>query len=147
MATQTYYQLLGVAQTASLEEIKKAYRKSSKKYHPDTNPGNKKTEEVFRLISEAYTVLSNTEKRKNYDNLLKKEGKKQKASEKNKTGSKGSFYTTEGFNSKNTAAGFADFFGFVPGQDLSAMGKKKKEHSTNPIDVSDLFNKYMGIHE
>jgi curved DNA-binding protein len=62
-----YYQLLGVAKTASADEIKKAYRKLAIKYHPDKNPGDKQAEEKFKEISEAYAVLSDPEKRQQYD--------------------------------------------------------------------------------
>ena len=64
---QDYYELLGVSKTATDDEMKKAYRKLAKKYHPDKNPGDKEAEEKFKLISEAYAVLSNPEKRKQYD--------------------------------------------------------------------------------
>ncbi|MBQ9761939.1 MAG: molecular chaperone DnaJ [Oscillospiraceae bacterium] len=62
-----YYEVLGVEKGASAEEIKKAYRKSAMKYHPDRNPGNKEAEEKFKEIGEAYEVLSNDEKRARYD--------------------------------------------------------------------------------
>ena len=62
-----YYQVLGVAKTASADEIKKAYRKLALKYHPDKNQGKKEAEEKFKGISEAYAVLSDSEKRKQYD--------------------------------------------------------------------------------
>ncbi len=63
-----YYEVLGVSKTATDEEIKKAYRKLAKKYHPDANPDNRKeAEEKFKEISEAYETLSDTQKRKMYD--------------------------------------------------------------------------------
>ncbi len=68
MAEQDYYKILGVNRSASLEDIKKAYRKLALKYHPDKAKGNKQeAEEQFKKISEAYAVLSNPEKRKEYD--------------------------------------------------------------------------------
>lgn len=68
MATKRdYYEVLGVGKNASAADIKRAYRKLAKKYHPDTNPNNKHAEERFKEISEAYDVLSDEEKRKMYD--------------------------------------------------------------------------------
>jgi len=67
MAKRDYYEVLGIIKSASAEEIKKAYRKSALKYHPDKNKGNKASEEKFKEASEAYHVLSDKERRQNYD--------------------------------------------------------------------------------
>jgi len=71
MATQTkdYYSTLGVKKTATAEDIRKAFRKLARKYHPDVNPNDKKAEEKFKEISEANDVLSDEKKRKIYDHL------------------------------------------------------------------------------
>src|SRR5881409_322501 len=69
MAEKDYYQILGVKKSSSEEEIKKAYRTLAKKYHPDKNKGNKEAENKFKEISEAYAVLSDREKREQYDRL------------------------------------------------------------------------------
>jgi molecular chaperone DnaJ len=67
MAKEDFYQILGVKRDAKPEEIKKAYRRLARKYHPDVNPGDKAAEERFKLITEAHEVLSDPKKRKVYD--------------------------------------------------------------------------------
>src|ERR1700681_57414 len=71
MATPTkdYYGVLGVKKNASVDEIRKAFRKLARKYHPDVNPGDKAAEEKFKALSEANDVLSDPKKRKVYDQL------------------------------------------------------------------------------
>src|ERR1700710_2786898 len=64
-----YYSTLGVKKTATADEIRKAFRKAARKYHPDVNPGDKKAEEKFKEISEANDILSDDKKRKIYDQL------------------------------------------------------------------------------
>jgi curved DNA-binding protein len=67
MAYIDYYKILGIAKTATPEEVKKAYRKMARKYHPDVNPGDKEAEKRFKEINEANEVLSNAENREKYD--------------------------------------------------------------------------------
>lgn len=67
MEYKDYYQILGVSKNADENDIKKAYRKLARQYHPDVNPGDKQAEQRFKEISEAYAVLSDADKRKKYD--------------------------------------------------------------------------------
>jgi curved DNA-binding protein len=67
LAQQDYYEILGLKKGASADEIKKAYRKLAVKYHPDKNPGDKKAEDRFKEINEAYAVLSDPQKKSQYD--------------------------------------------------------------------------------
>src|SRR5579871_2415183 len=72
MATATkkdYYEILGVKKSASADDIRKAFRKLARKYHPDVNPGDKASEEKFKALSEANEVLSDPKKRKIYDQV------------------------------------------------------------------------------
>ena len=69
VAFKDYYDVLGVPRTASADDIRKEYRKLARKFHPDVNPGDKSAEEKFKDINEAYEVLSDSDKRKRYDQL------------------------------------------------------------------------------
>src|SRR5437762_9126217 len=67
MAQEDYYGILGVPRTAKEADIKKAYRRLARKHHPDVNPGDKRAEERFKKVQEAYDVLSDSKKRVIYD--------------------------------------------------------------------------------
>jgi len=69
MAKRDFYDVLGVGKSASPDELKSAYRKLAVKYHPDKNPGDKVAEDKFKEASEAYGILSDKEKKQNYDNF------------------------------------------------------------------------------
>ena len=68
-AFKDYYQVLGISKTASEDDIRKEYRNLARKHHPDLNPGDKSAEDKFKEINEAYEVLSDSGKRKQYDQL------------------------------------------------------------------------------
>ena len=67
MAAKNYYDILGVARSATEAEIKQAYRKMAKQHHPDKNPGNKQAEQKFKDVNEAFSILGNKKKRRQYD--------------------------------------------------------------------------------
>ncbi len=71
MSSKNYYETLGVGEGANQDEIKKAYRKLAKRYHPDVNPGNKQAEAKFKEISEAHEILNDPKKRQQYDQMRK----------------------------------------------------------------------------
>jgi molecular chaperone DnaJ len=129
MATQTkdYYGALGVKKTATAEEIRKAFRKMARKYHPDVNPGDKKAEEKFKEISEANDVLSDPKKRKIYDQV--------------------GFYsdnidpaTAEAY-ARGGGAGYGagGFGGFPGGQYRTSRGGQEVPVDFEGFDFSDLF--------
>ncbi len=138
-----YYQILGLQRDVSQEEIKKAYRRIAKQYHPDSNPGNREAEKKFKEASEAYEVLGNEEKRKNYDHKLTTEWNKPKPTKtaENKTTVK------QPFPFFSTEESFEHFFGFCPLDNKTDSGKNRKTSNTktNPLDTTEMFERYMGI--
>ncbi len=116
MAKRDYYDVLGVNKNASAAEIKSAYRKLAVKYHPDKNPGDKKAEDKFKEASEAYGILSDTEKKQNYDNFGH-------AAFENGGGGRGGF---SGFSGADFSDIFEDFF-----SDFGGSGRSRKRSSNN----------------
>ena len=103
MAEKNYYDTLGVSKTASAEEIKSAYRKLAKKYHPDLNPNDEVAASKFKEINEAYEVLGDEQKRKNYDQFGSADG--------NPFGNGGGFggFGQGGFSGSFSTDDFGDF--------------------------------------
>lgn len=120
MAEKDYYEILGVKKTATEEEIKKAYRTLAKKHHPDKNKGNKEAENKFKEISEAYAVLSDKEKREQYDRL-------------------GREAFSFGGGGQNPFAGF-DFSQFTGGGRRTRSGRR----TSGPAGFTDIFSDLFG---
>ena len=114
MEYKDYYKVMGVAKTATADEIKKAFRKLAVKYHPDKNPGDKKAEEKFKEITEANEVLSDPVKRKKYDELGENWQQYEQAQGGNfYGGQRGQGGQRGGFNVEDFGGGeggFSDFF-------------------------------------
>lgn len=108
-----YYKILGVNKNASQDEIKKAFRRLARKYHPDANPNDPKTEEKFKEVGEAYEVLKDSQKRSRYDQLGAN-WKQYAGAGAGWPGGEGRTYTYNfggrGFNFEDLGGGFSDFF-------------------------------------
>lgn len=137
-----WYQVLEVSQQASEEEIKASYRKLAKKYHPDAHPGDKECEKRFKEISEAYSILSDQEKRKKYDAEL---SRNRQSGHSGKESKDPHMSRTEPVDFQNVQKNFEKFFGFNPETKDIVNEDKLKTKKTNPLDASDLFEKFMGI--
>lgn len=134
------YQVLGVSQTDDEDTIKKAYRKAAKECHPDTHPGDKRAEERFKEIGEAYRILSDKQKRKEYDaRVAQRERESATGTNSTQTGRRSA---GEPIYPGDIEKEFERFFS-------KGVQSEKKENSSqqkiNPMDVTDLFERYMGF--
>ena len=117
MAKRDYYEVLGVSKSASADEIKKAYRKLAIKYHPDRNPDNAEAEEKFKEAAEAYDVLHDEQKRKQYDQFgFNAPG----------GGFGGGFGGGQGFSMDDIFSAFGDIFGGHAGFGGFANGQHQR---------------------
>lgn len=135
-----YYATLGVAKNADEKEIKQAYRRLARKYHPDVNPGDKSSEEKFKEISEAYEVLSDPQKRKKYDQFgdqWNKVGKAPPGGWETFTWQPGSGERFN-FDIGGAAGGFSDFFEMLFGQPFGGAGAATRERHRAPSRGRDI---------
>ena len=134
MDKRDYYEVLGVAKTATPEELKKAYRKLAIKYHPDKNPGDKEAEEKFKEAAEAYDVLSDPEKRQKYDQFGHSMGPQGFPG-----GGSGGFYSSGGMSMDDIFEAFGDIFGGRGGFDMgnfsSAAGGRPRKRQRRGDDL------------
>ncbi len=120
MKYRDYYEILGVGKTATQAEIKKAFRNLAKKHHPDANPNNKKSEDLFKEFNEAYEVLGDAEKRKKYDDLAE-EAKFQNGRDFDPTQTR---YGKSGFTQRTAPDNdFSDFFNMFFGGDTDNLSE------------------------
>ena len=137
MAKRDYYDILGVGKSASKDEIKKAYRTTAFKYHPDKNPGDKPAEEKFKEASEAYGVLSDDKKKTNYDQFGH-------AAFENNGGGQG----FGGFDTSSFSDIFEDFFGDFSGSSSGQSNRRSSGNRGNDLryDLSiNLEEAYKGL--
>ena len=157
-----HYEVLEVSKTATAKEIKKAYYRLAKKYHPDHNQNDSAAAEKFKAVGEAYRVLSNAASRAEYDELLASGGTAPKASSGGTSAARGQGPAVKKPQPKprgaaagkvdfqNLSANFASFFGFNPkSKEVTDENQLNtyvpKGAKRNPLDASDMFEQFLGL--
>lgn len=137
-----YYRTLGVQPGASQDDLKKAYRALAKKYHPDLHPGDQEAENRFKEVNEAYEVLGDPDKRKEYD-AKQQTAQRHQAPNKARSATR----TPRGgpVDFSQMQGGFAQFFGFDPATGQVLDEEKVSGQKRNPLDTTDLFERFMGF--
>lgn len=139
MNKKDYYQILGVAKTASADEIKSAYRKLALKYHPDRNPDNKEAEDKFKEAAEAYEVLSDVDKRRTYDQFGH-----------DGVNNMGGHGAHGGMNMDDIFESFGDIFGNVFGQQQQRRARRTGPQARRGHDLAKevsitLKESFLGV--
>jgi len=134
---KSYYQILGVSENATEQEIKKAFRELAQATHPDTHPGDKTAEARFKEANEAYETLGDTQKRKQYDE------KRQNSANARPKGGRAKSQPKNPFDfAMNLGDMFSDFF--TDGT-TEKKEKESKKRDKNPVNADDIFSKFMGF--
>lgn len=143
MAFINYYKILGIEKKSTQEDIKKAYRKLARKYHPDLNPNDKEAEKIFKEINEANEVLSNTENRKKYDKYGKdwKHADEFDKAQQQRQQTRGSYQDQS--SSKFSESEYSDFFESMFGGGRTRGGNVKFKgqdfHAELHLDLKDVY--------
>jgi curved DNA-binding protein len=142
-----YYKALEIDKHADADQVKKAYRKLARKYHPDINPNDKEANKKFQQINEANEVLSDPEKRKKYDRYGKdwQHGEAQEQAYNAQRQSQGFGRGTQGFSGDDDDDHFSDFFSslFGGGKRSQAKYRGQDVNATLDLQLSDVFKTYQ----
>lgn len=145
MAFIDYYKILGVAKNATVDEIKKAYRKLARKFHPDLNPNDKIAEQKFKEINEANEVLSNPENRKKYDEYGEHwkhadDYEKSKQQQKQYTQQHSGQTDFGGYNESDFSDFFNSMFGGAGGQRRTSKFRGQDFNAKLQLSLKDVYN-------
>ncbi len=154
-----HYEILEVAKTATKKEIKKAYYRLAKKYHPDHNQGDAAIAEKFKAVGEAYRILSDDAARADYDRQLEEGPAQKQGTGRTASGDapgvqrqrpKTPEASTAGIDMQQMQQSFERFWGYNPKTKQVTDESKlntyvEKEKKKNPLDMSGMFEKFMGF--